>query len=195
MRLGPQTRDAGRFQVLQDSCQSALERPAARRRIPEGEPGLADASCKPGGTSQARASRYCRCGRRRSDGGAGLCSGWARCARALLPPYFTSSSFTPRPERRLSRARVSAKKHGIILQPVVEPIVLRLKTDQHAGRLSMTCDDDLALRRLTQIARQVVFDSRRAAPALRLTFRVRPAMSQPPLSIRSPTPRPVPCHI
>src|SRR6516165_6426470 len=47
-----------------------------------------------------------------------------------------------------------------MFEAIFEPIILGLKADEHAGRLSMTSDNDLLCLCLTQITRQVILDFR-----------------------------------
>src|ERR1700728_213498 len=49
------------------------------------------------------------------------------------------------------------QKARIVLKPIFEPVVFRFKSDQHAGRLAVPCNDDVALGRFAQQMRQVVF--------------------------------------
>lgn len=51
-----------------------------------------------------------------------------------------------------SRFTDTLKKLGIVLEPVIEPIILRLKADQNAGRFPVAGNDDLALLGETQVA-------------------------------------------
>src|SRR5256885_5542590 len=56
----------------------------------------------------------------------------------------------------LARLRDATKETRIILQPVIEPVVLRGEADQHAGRLAVTGDDDVLLLSLAQEMRKIV---------------------------------------
>src|SRR5690348_5628411 len=46
----------------------------------------------------------------------------------------------------------------VVFEPVVEPVVLGFEADQHAGRLTVTRDDDLLFFGLAQKMREIVFD-------------------------------------
>ena len=52
----------------------------------------------------------------------------------------------------------SPQKARTVFQPIFEPVVLRLEPDQHAGWLTVPCNDDVALCRFTRQRRQVVLD-------------------------------------
>ena len=45
-----------------------------------------------------------------------------------------------------------------MFEPIFEPVLLGLETDQHACRFAMTRDDDLLRLSLTKMSRQIVFD-------------------------------------
>src|SRR6266478_6023894 len=51
-----------------------------------------------------------------------------------------------------------AQKTRIGLEPIVEPIVFRFETDQHAGRFAMSGDDDLLCPGFPEITREVILD-------------------------------------
>jgi len=52
------------------------------------------------------------------------------------------SDTVPAPER-LSRRGYSPQELGMVLQPVVEPVVLAFEADQHASRLPVPSDEDV----------------------------------------------------
>jgi hypothetical protein len=52
----------------------------------------------------------------------------------------------------------SPQKARIVFQPIREPVLLRLETDQQPGRLAVARNDDLPGFSLAKITRQVVFD-------------------------------------
>ncbi len=49
---------------------------------------------------------------------------------------------------------------GIVFQSVFEPIVLRLKPDQHAGRLPVARDDDVAILGQPEVPGEIVLHFR-----------------------------------
>ena len=51
------------------------------------------------------------------------------------------SDTAPAPEP-LARLYYSPQKLGMVLQPIVEPVLLAFEANQHAGRFTMPCDED-----------------------------------------------------
>gem|GEM_PF-6896209 len=90
----------------------------------------------------------------RSDTDQGKQIGLFQLTFGIFKPYPTALSQTA------TGTFDSPKKTPIILETIVKPIVFRVETDQHTGRLSVTRNDDFLLARLTQITRKVVFDFR-----------------------------------
>src|SRR5262249_3399891 len=60
--------------------------------------------------------------------------------------------------KAFARALDPSQETRIVLEPIFEPIILRLKADQHAGRFAVASDDDVLLLRFAQEAGQIVFD-------------------------------------
>lgn len=55
----------------------------------------------------------------------------------------------------------------MMFETVLEPVILRSKPDENAGRAAVTRDDDLLVSSQAQVLRQVVFDlSQRYRPEL-----------------------------
>ena len=54
---------------------------------------------------------------------------------------------------------------GMVLEPVLEPVLLRLKPDQDPGRPAMPCDQDLLTRSQSQIPGEVILHLRQSHPA------------------------------
>jgi hypothetical protein len=50
------------------------------------------------------------------------------------------------------------KELGVALQPIVQPLILRRKPDQHAGWPTVPGDDGLLFGRQTKVLRQVILD-------------------------------------
>jgi hypothetical protein len=46
----------------------------------------------------------------------------------------------------------------MILEPVLEPVILRLESDQHARRPAMASDQDLPFRSKLEVSREVILD-------------------------------------
>ena len=51
-----------------------------------------------------------------------------------------------------------SQEAGIVFQPIIEPIILRFESDQHASRFAMACDNDLLRLCFTEKPRQVILD-------------------------------------
>lgn len=49
------------------------------------------------------------------------------------------------------------EKPGILLEPVVKPIVFRIEADQDTRGFSVPCNDDGFLFRKAKVLRQIVF--------------------------------------
>jgi hypothetical protein len=49
---------------------------------------------------------------------------------------------------------------GVMLETIVEPVVIRSKPDQHAGRPPVARDDDLLVNRQPEVLRQIILDLR-----------------------------------
>jgi len=60
---------------------------------------------------------------------------------------FELFSRTPRPARRLLRALRSAEEARVILEPIVEPVVLRLNPIKTPAGLAVARDDDVSASR------------------------------------------------
>jgi hypothetical protein len=58
----------------------------------------------------------------------------------------------------LPRLCDAAQEAGVMLQAVSEPFLFGCESDQHAGRLAVTGDDDFLCSSLAKIARQIVLD-------------------------------------
>lgn len=67
------------------------------------------------------------------------------------------SNTAPRPES-LSRFCYSPEKLGMMLQPIVKPVLLGLEADQDAGRLPVPRDEDLLGLGQAQESGQIVLD-------------------------------------
>ena len=83
-----------------------------------------------------------------------------------------------------SRVLNSPQELGVVFQPVLEPVVVGRKADQHARRSPMTSNDDFFLGCLPKVLGQVIFHLRqsdlpprcptRASPLGRATIALRP---------------------
>jgi hypothetical protein len=80
----------------------------------------------------------------------------------LLRRQILESNTTTAPQR-FSGRRDSPQELGMVLQPIVEPVVLALEADQHASRLPVSGDENLLGFSQTQKSRQIVFDFSQAA--------------------------------
>ena len=69
--------------------------------------------------------------------------------------------------QRFSGRRYSPQELGMVLQPIVEPVVLALEADQHASRLPVSGDEDFLGFSQAQESRQVVLDLSQRRPAHR----------------------------
>lgn len=59
---------------------------------------------------------------------------------------------------RCARLADAPQKLRIVLEAILEPIILRLETDEHARRLAVARDDNLLVLRQPEIAREIVLD-------------------------------------
>src|SRR5437868_2030646 len=79
-------------------------------------------------------------------------NGWQeRTLLQVLQPHAS-----PGPETR-ARSFDASQEPRIVLQPIVEPVVLGLEADQHARRPAVARNDDLAVLRLAEELREIVF--------------------------------------
>ena len=78
-----------------------------------------------------------------------------------VAPSIDVDVLEPRPAPRaktFARLIYAPQESWIVLEPILEPIVFRSKTDEYSSRLAMTSDNDFLTFRLAEVTRQVVFD-------------------------------------
>ena len=121
-------------------------------------------SSEPGSAAVAARQFWCPWeGPKPAPCGLGYCRGSCRYPNLWMRPdgsgeiYFTFfQSHAASGAQAFPRLIDSPEEAGIVLQPVFEPVVLRLEADQHPRRLAVARDDDVLLFRLAQQVRKIV---------------------------------------
>lgn len=83
---------------------------------------------------------------------------------ALLPRDVLQTRSETSPDRCACLPN-PAQKLGMILQPVLEPVILSLEADQHARRPPVASDQDLLLRCELQVPREIILYLCQSHPA------------------------------
>lgn len=77
-----------------------------------------------------------------------------------LPGGNVFQSGTPTVTDGNPRFRDTSQERRVVFEPIVEPILVGFKADEHTRRSTMSSDHDLAVGRQAEVLRQAVFNAR-----------------------------------